>query len=427
MNVESILIFEPERVDLLYPFSIMHPLWEVRCGAYRIFEKLQKQFPAARLIFSGRKLHTESFLARFNMGGQDIKKENTLIYHSAILPDKEFFDSLTNGYESISRENPEIGSVIFSHNQVPVAAYMRGEDIINPGDGDKEFLPKLFDEFGLSLPHVEIPEPKVINYLWDALSYNSHAIIDDSRHFANHYDFTFGRKMGAHFINENSIMIAPNAKIHPGAVLDASDGLIIIDENVVIMPNAVIQGPCFVGNNSTVKIGAKIYKDCSFGEWCKIGGEIENSIVQSYSNKQHEGFLGHSFISEWVNLGADTNTSDLKNTYSSIKVRLGKNEFNSGRMFLGLLCGDHTKSAINTSFTTGTTAGICGIIVADGFLPNFIPSFAWRGVKGCSYYKLDKALETARIVMQRRGKELLQADEELLTNEYENVRKMYYS
>ena len=125
----------------------------------------------------------------------------------------------------------------------------------------------------------------------------------------------------------------------------------------------------------------KIYGKTSIGETCKIGGEVENSIVHAYSNKQHDGYLGHSYLCEWVNLGADTNTSDLKNTYGEIKVNLENKEINTHRIFLGLLCGDHTKAGINTMFTTGTVAGIAGILVNEWFLPNTIPSFSWVVVK----------------------------------------------
>jgi UDP-N-acetylglucosamine diphosphorylase/glucosamine-1-phosphate N-acetyltransferase len=173
-----------------------------------------------------------------------------------------------------------------------------------------------------------------------------------------------------------------------------------------------------------VKAGAKIYGKTSVGESCKFGGEIENAIIHAYSNKQHEGFLGHSYIGEWVNLGADTNTSDLKNTYANIKVTLEGREIDTEKMFLGLLCGDHTKSAINTSFTTGTVAGVCGILVHDGTLPAVIPSYAWTGRKNSPIYKIDKALDVARIVMARRGKELLPEEELLLRQEYEKVSKV---
>ncbi|ROL59394.1 hypothetical protein D9V86_10710, partial [Bacteroidetes/Chlorobi group bacterium ChocPot_Mid] len=279
-------------------------------------------------------------------------------------------------------------------------------------------FPKFLSDFAGGLNPVEVSQPTVINYLWDVFDLIDEGINDDFRYFSNHVDFNSYSKDGVHFVNSIDIKIGKNVKLSAGVVLDASEGKIIIDDDVNIMANAVICGPCYIGKNSIIKIGAKIYGKSSFGEFCKVGGEVENSVIHAFSNKQHDGFLGHSYLGEWVNIGADTNTSDLKNTYSNIKVRLRDYDINTYRMFLGFLCGDHTKTAINTSLTTGTVAGICGIIVADGFLPNSIPSFAWRGTKGCSKYKLEKALEVAKTVMQRRNNILLDEEIELITREY---------
>lgn len=418
MQVDAVFIFEPERTGLLYPFSIMHPLWEIRCGALRIFEKIKKQFPNARLVFSGRDKHLNSFLKRFNFEHQSLQKENILIYHSAILPTEALWKEIISKYEEYSKQENTSKSVTFSFNQVPFMAYIHKDEYINPNDKDKNFFPKTLDDYGRALPTIEVSEPKVINYLWDAIYFNGDSINDDARFFENCGDYPEIKNNGVYLINESAIKIGKNVKISPGVVIDASNGFIIIDDNVTIMPNAVILGPTYIGKNSTVKIGAKIYSNNSFGEYCKVGGEIESTIIQAYSNKQHDGFLGHSFISEWVNLGANTNNSNLKNTYSEIKVRFKKQEINTGKMFLGLLCGDHTKTAINTAFNTGTVAGIAAIIVADGMLPNYIPSFAWRGTKDCGHYKLEKAIEVAKIVMERRNKILLPEEEILLKEEY---------
>ncbi|MBI5323795.1 MAG: hypothetical protein HZB41_00685 [Ignavibacteriae bacterium] len=424
MNIESILLFESERVDYLYPFSILHCAWELRCGATMLFEKIQMRFPDSRIIYKGRDKHVESFLARYEHKSQELKKENILIINSALLPDNLFWDSLDDAYNKFSTQNNEKKSVVFKYRNFPVAAYIPGNELINPTEFDKRFLPKFLYEFANVFPHIEINEPKVINYLWDALEYNSSSTEDDFKYYKNNLDLELLKNSGVFLINEEKIKIGNNTKIAPTTVIDASDGPVIIGNEVVIQPHSVIYGPCHIGNNTSVKSGAKIYGKTSIGPWCKVGGEIENSIIQSYSNKQHEGFLGHSYLCEWVNLGAGTNTSDLKNTYGNIKVQLRSNEINTERMFLGLLCGDHTKSAINSAFTTGTTAGIFGIIVADGFLPGSIPSFAWRGSKGCSIYKIEKALETAQIVMARRNKNLSAEEIELIKSEYKIVSKI---
>lgn len=426
-KIKQILIVENRYVRSLYPFSILHSGWEIRCGAFRVFEKLKKIYPESELAFYGRELHLQSFLARFNYRENQLQKSNTLILYSSILPINSFFEELEQKYQEycseIGKENP---SAVFIHHGQPLVAYLSEDDIINPIEFDLKFLPKLLTEYSHLIKNIEISEPKILNFLWDAIEFNSELIIDDSKYFRINPEYYQLEKRGVHFLNKESIFIGEGCKISPGVVLDADEGPIIIGNSVKILPNSVILGPCFIGDNCTIKAGAKIYEHSSFGEFCKLGGEIENSIIQSYSNKQHEGFLGHSYICEWVNLGADTNTSDLKNTYGNIKVMIEDEEFDTGRMFLGLLCGDHTKSAINTSFTTGTIAGIAGILVANGFLPRYIPSFAWGGENKSSIYKINKAIEVAKIVMARRGKNLLPEEEKLLTLEYESTHNRYF-
>ena len=424
MNIESILLFESERVDYLYPFSILHCAWEIRCGALMLFEKIQKQFPDARLIFKGRENHVKSFLARYEHDEQNLRKENILVLNSSLLPDNKFWEEIHNKYNKFQAENSEKKSAVFKYKNYPLAAYIPKNELINPTEFDKQFLPKLLYEYSNVLPQIEVDEPKIINFLWDAIEHNSSAIEDDSGFYQNGSDLNTFNKNGIFTINSKKIIIDKSSKISQSVVLDASEGVIVVGKDVVIQPQSVIYGPCFIGDNTIVKSGAKIYGKTSIGPMCKVGGEIENTIIQSNSNKQHEGFLGHSYLCEWVNIGAGTNTSDLKNTYANIKVQLRIGEIDTGRMFLGLLCGDHTKTAINTAFTTGTTAGICGILVSDGFLPNSIPSFAWRGSKGCTYYKIEKALETAQIVMERRNKKLLKEEIELIKSEYNFISKL---
>src|SRR5690606_16982746 len=183
--------------------------------------------------------------------------------------------------------------------------------------------------------------------------------------------------------------------------------------------NAVSEGPCFIGDHSVIKIGAKSYGQTAIGRWCKVGGEVENSIILGYSNKQHDGFLGHSCLGAWVNLGADTNTSDLKNNYGSVRVLLNGREVNSGRMLLGSLIGDHSQTGINTMLNTGTVIGVSANIFGGGFPPREIPSFAWGGSGGFEPFRPEKAIELARTVTARRGIDFTDADKRLLMQVWE--------
>jgi UDP-N-acetylglucosamine diphosphorylase/glucosamine-1-phosphate N-acetyltransferase len=218
---------------------------------------------------------------------------------------------------------------------------------------------------------------------------------------------------------EENIHVAAGAKIKPGVVLDAEDGPIFIDEGATIMANASLQGPLYVGRNSTIKMGAKIYEGTSIGPVCKVGGEVEESIFHAYSNKQHDGFLGHSYLGEWVNLGADTNNSDLKNNYGTVRVRIDGKTIDSGLLFVGLFMGDHAKSGINTMFNTGTVVGVMSNVFGADYPDKFIPSFTWGGAASGETYACDKALEVARRVMARRNRELTKAQESVLRHVFE--------
>ena len=219
---------------------------------------------------------------------------------------------------------------------------------------------------------------------------------------------------GAHVVNPGNIIAGTGCSIKPGVVLDASRGPIILGNNVEVMANAVVVGPCFIGDHSTIKIGAKIYEKTSIGAWCKVGGEVEGSIILGFSNKQHDGFLGHSYLGQWVNLGADTNTSDLKNNYGQVRVTFPWGQVNSGTMFLGSLIGDHSKAGINTMLNTGTVIGVGANVFGGGFPSKSIPSFAWGGSHGFVEYDRDKAIQTARTVMLRRKITMTDAEEALL-------------
>ena len=419
MKLDNLLIFSPESGHNYYPFSIMHPLWELRVGALRIFEKYQNAFPSTQLHFNSDNDILDSFLNRFNFQKNIIRSGNLLAIDARILPTQDFINELNSIIE------PANQSSMLIFRQQPIGLYLSQNDLEKSEEfSNATLLSNLEVNLFSKLPRIEINNCIFLNYLFDAIEHNHSAIIDDFQYF-NHKLNQLTDNQNYFVVEKNNILLGNNVQIAPNVILDASEGPIIIGNNVRIMPQATILGPAFIGDNSIIKIGAKIYENVSIGEHCKVGGEVENSIFQSFSNKQHEGYVGDSFISEWVNLGADTNTSNLKNTYSNIKIRIEKEEIASGRMFLGLLCGDHTKSGINTMFNTGTVCGIAGILVNEWYLANFIPSFSWGGGKNAMIYKVDKALETARIVLQRRGKILLPEEEQLMRKEYSRVASLY--
>jgi UDP-N-acetylglucosamine diphosphorylase/glucosamine-1-phosphate N-acetyltransferase len=207
--------------------------------------------------------------------------------------------------------------------------------------------------------------------------------------------------------------ISPDATIHPSCVLDTSAGPILVDAGVRIEPFVYIRGPVAIGRNTLIRAGTRLYGPVVIGPVCKIGGELEDTVVHGFSNKQHDGFLGHSWVGEWCNLGAGTITSDLKNTYGPVSLETPNGRLETGRTFLGSLLGDHTRTAIGTRFMTGTVTGVFTNIACPDFPPRFVPSFTWDVVHG-SQYSIDKALEVARTVMSRRQRTLDASMEERL-------------
>jgi UDP-N-acetylglucosamine diphosphorylase/glucosamine-1-phosphate N-acetyltransferase len=203
-------------------------------------------------------------------------------------------------------------------------------------------------------------------------------------------------------------------------VVDGSDGPVFIDRNVVIQPHVYIQGPVYIGPSVLIKAGAQIYSGSSIAEGCKIGGEVNNSIILPWSNKAHSGYLGSSYVGSWVNIGAGTDNSDLKNNYGAVKLTINGEVIDTGLQFMGLIMGDHSKCGINTTFNTGTNVGINCNLYGSAMHEKHIPSFTWGSVAdGYTTYKLDKALAVNKTVMSRRKQNLAEYDEELLRNVFQ--------
>ncbi len=213
----------------------------------------------------------------------------------------------------------------------------------------------------------------------------------------------------------NRVFIEPGAKIR-AAILNAEDGPIYIGEGVQIQEGAMVHGAHAFLPNAVVNMGAKLRGDSTLGPYCKVGGEFSNSILQGYSNKGHDGFVGNSYIGEWCNIGADTNTSNLKNNYAPVRLwNEAQGKFvDTGLQFCGLIMGDHSKCGINTMFNTGTVVGVGANIFGDGFPRNVIPSFSWGGAAGLTTHALPKVFETAQRVMERRKEVLSPAQHQLL-------------
>ncbi len=223
----------------------------------------------------------------------------------------------------------------------------------------------------------------------------------------------------------NEVFLEKGAKVRC-SVLNSESGPIYIGENAEVMEGCMIRGGFAASKNSTVKMGAKIYGASTIGEHVKVGGEVNNCVIFDYSNKGHDGFLGNSVIGSWCNLGADTNTSNLKNNYGEVRVwNYATEEMrDTGMQFCGLIMGDFSKTGINTMLNTGTVTGVAANIFGGGFPPKFIPDFSWGGADGFTEYKLEKAFEAADRMMERREKKLTGVQRDILTGIFETTRRL---
>ncbi len=275
----------------------------------------------------------------------------------------------------------------------------------------------LFEESKINIQEENI---LYLTQIWELFQKNDEAIKLD-------YKILTRNKISQPISNTNTTINPSNIFIEEGAVvecafLNASNGPIYIGKEAEVMEGSMIRGAFALLNNGVVKMGAKIYGATTIGPYCKVGGEISNSIFQAYSNKGHDGFLGNSLVGEWCNFGADTNSSNLKNNYGMLKIF----NYNSKKleqtdvMFCGVMMGDHSKTGINTMLNTATTIGVSANIFGSGFPPKYIPSFSWGGFENSPVFKLDKAFDVAKNMMSRRNIKLSAKDIEILTHIFEN-------
>ena len=272
-----------------------------------------------------------------------------------------------------------------------------------------------FEEIDFSQPLT------IIRYPWDLFRLNTRVICDDVSFFSDSHKNTL-HDSNQHF-GQHPVLVGEDVTAF-AAVFNTTSGPIIIDDGATIMEGALLRGPLYVGKNSVVKMGTKLYSGTSLGENSKVGGELNNVIFLGNSNKGHDGFLGNAVIGEWCNLGAATDASNLKNDYSEVRAwNYTQQKFiSTGLQFCGPIIGDHSKTAIHTALNTASVIGVGCNIFSAGFPRTFIPSFSRGGAQGISENRLSKVLETARIVLARRGKELTASTEQMLTHVFEDTK-----
>lgn len=397
MNI--ILFDDPAIRTSLLPFTFTRPVAGIRLGIMTLAEKWQA-YTGSEVSFLTQDYLSVKFRS-VSGGGKQV------YVNGAVCPTDAFVQELGS---LASGQALYKGKTLLAYNSDYSAGsslqdfYSHTADIQHKGEASSDTI--------------------VIRELWDIFRNNGQEIRKDFSLL------TKGRQSqpvaDPHTIvySPENIFIEEGVKIR-AAILNAENGPIYLGKNSQVHEGAIIKGPFALGEESFVNIGGKMRGDITIGPFCKVGGEVSNSVIFGYSNKGHEGFLGNSVIGEWCNLGADSNNSNLKNNYADIKVwSYATGAFkNSGLQFCGLMMGDHTKCGINTMFNTATVVGVSANIFGAGFPPSFVPDFTWGGAGGIETYRLEKALEVASKTMERRGMDLDQTEKDILIHVFKVTRK----
>ena len=384
------ILFDGTVREALLPFTFTRPVAEIRIGILTIREKWEKY-----LGYTTTTLTEEYLSEKYPM----VELENNVMINASFLP---------NAILSEMVKNLETNQAIFKGDEV-IAFYT------NETQEEVDF-----DTYEI-IDYTD--DCLTVEHTWDIFSKNDAALREDFELI------TEGRT--SQTIPKSVNVIAPeNIFIEEGAklefvTLNASTGPIYIGKNSEIMEGSVIRGPFALCESGRVKLASKVYGATTVGPHSVIGGEVNNSVLFSYSNKGHDGFLGNSVLGEWCNIGADSNNSNLKNNYEPVKLWSYETEnfAKTGLQFCGLMMGDHSKCGINTMFNTGTVVGVSTNIFGAGFPRNFVPSFSWGGASGFSTYLTSKAFQTAKIVMARRNVDFTEDDAKILEHVFEETKK----
>ena len=383
-----------------YPLSLNRPVWELRCGFGSLAEKLIERTGVKDVAYFVPDYMADAYragVARAVNDSSALVGDDLLILDGRVKADA--LDIACQGPSEVGVDAE--GGVVYARIAKTDLATLDAEDI----DG-------FISSAKVKLTNVNCSYAKW-EYTWDLVLANPEQITADFAAAGRSGIEGTIDEPGAILGSSEDVYIASGARVHPMVVIDAEHGPVYIEEGVEIHPFSRIEGPCYIGKDS-ILLGTKCREGNSIGPMCRLGGEVEESIIHGHSNKYHDGFLGHAYVGEWVNLGALTTNSDLKNDYSTVSVMLdGRKGIDTGSTKVGSLIGDHAKTSIGTLLNTGSYVGAMTIIMATGKpVPKYIPSFAWfiEGVatKGFGRRHL---YATARTAMSRRGSRWTEAEE----------------
>lgn len=395
---KNIIMFGDDHWYDLLPLTFTRPISELRVGILTIKEKWEKHLNGSASYI------TQDYLAeKYPIS---IAQDNILI-NSTFLPDKQLVnfifqlrsnEALLLGPELIAARLSELQFDTLSQDK-DALQNLKGIDLSNESGITFRRITRPYHIY------IENREEIISDFKLITEGRNS-ALISDTNRISGKYP-----------------VFAEDGAVMEHCIVNTNEGPVYLGKKAIIMEGSMIRGGFAACDNAVVKMGAKIYGPTTAGPGCVIGGEVKNSVFQANSNKGHDGYLGNSVIGEWCNLGADTNTSNLKNNYLPVKIWSYTHEkfMDTGQQFCGLIMGDHSKAGINTMFNTGTIVGVAANIFGDGFPRTFIPSFSWGGAAGFSTHKVEKAIETAELVLSRKNMLLTEPDRKILEHIYFNT------
>lgn len=382
-------IFDTISAKRLLPFTHTRPVADIRCGILTQRERWEKLLNLSQSGTITGKVLSKVFPPIYN--------SDNLYVNAAILANEAIAEqvaALQNGEALVAAEvlialrtSEQLTLSDFNNKTISYQAI--------PYEANFRMLQNVWDIFGLA--------DEAIRYDFNLLSSNVQS-----------------EALPAHNTligSAEDLFIAKGAQI-TAAILNTTTGPIFIDEDAEVMEGAMLRGPIYLGKHGAFKMGTKVYGATSIGHHSKVGGELSNVIMFDYSNKGHDGYLGNAVIGSWCNLGADTNASNLKNNYDEVSIwsEYENRMVKTGTQFCGLLMGDHSKCGINTMFNTGTVVGVSCNIYGGDFPDKYIPSFSWGGKNDMTSYQFDKAIDTARRMMARRGKQPTAEEIEVLAS-----------
>lgn len=384
------ILFDGTVRENLLPFTFTRPVADIRIGILTIREKWETYLGYTTTTI------TEDYLSeKYPM----VEMEENVLINASFLPNSELVEMVKGLSE---------GEAIF-----------QGEEVIAFYTKDTQEEVDFEDYTAIDYDGDVL---RVIN-TWDIFSKNAEAIQED-------FDLLTEGRESAPISNTNTLIHPERIFAEEGAkvehsILNATDGPIYLGKDSEVWEGNLIRGAFALGHNAVVKMGAKIYGATTVGPFGKVCGEISNSVIFGYSSKGHEGYLGNAVLGEWCNIGADSNNSNLKNNYAKVRLwNYATERFEqTGLQFCGLMMGDHSKTAINTMFNTGTVIGVNCNIYVPGFPRNFVPSFSWGGASGFSTYATSKAFEAAKVMMARRNVEFTELDAKILEHVFELTKK----